>query len=81
MAEAEDVSGSSAWTVEGRRSRYTIGYWMGFLVATFGQTLPPAPEIVYTIRNASTGERRKIKLPGDHSPADLAAALAAQSAA
>ena len=66
----------SEWTVESRRSRYTIGYWFAFVLGMLGQVVPPAPDVIYTLKKAGSGETRTLRLPGDHSPADLENALA-----
>ena len=70
-------SGTGAgWTVESRKSRYTIGYWFGFVIGMLGQTVPPSPDDIYRVRNSASGETRTLRLPGDHSPSDLESALA-----
>jgi hypothetical protein len=37
---------------------------MLFILGLFGQSVPPPPEITYTLRNPSSGESRMITLPG-----------------
>ena len=41
MADApnQDIhqAGLAGWTIESRRSRYTIGYWIAFVLGMFGQ--------------------------------------------
>lgn len=61
------------WVVESRRSHYTIGYWLKFVLGMLGQMVPDPPRITYALRNISSGERRSVTLAGDHSPAELAA--------
>jgi len=75
-----DQTESPGWVIEARRSRYSIRYWLTFVLGMFGQMVPPAPEITYTLRNSSSGERRLVTLPGDHSPSDLSAAIRSGSA-
>jgi hypothetical protein len=78
-AEQSEVDG---WVIESRRSRYSISYWFLFVVFGFlGQSVPTPPDITYTVRNKSTGQRRVIELPGDHTAADLSAVLAHEPAA
>ena len=62
------------WVIESKRSHYSIGYWVMFVLGMFGQMVPPAPRITYTLRNPASNECRWITLPGDHSSSDLAEA-------
>lgn len=69
-------NGLDGWVVESKRSRYTLGYWVLFVLGSLGQMVPSPPRITYTLRNSSSGESRRITLPGDHKPSDLAEAIA-----
>lgn len=75
MADVGDRIGPAPWIVESRRSHYSIGYWVAFVLGTFGQMVPPPPRLTYVVRHGDTGERRTVTLPGDHRPADLAGAV------
>lgn len=78
--ELIEQAGLIGWTIERRRSHYTIGYWVALVLGMLGQMVPPPPRITYTLRNESFGERRTVTLSGDHKPADLAAAVRAGAA-
>ena len=73
--ELIEQAGLAGWTIETRRSHYTVGYWVSFVLGMLGEMVPPPPRITYTLRNDSSGERRTVMLAGDHKPADLAAAV------
>ena len=68
------------WVIEGRRSHYSIGYWIMFVIGMFGQAVPPSPRITYTLRNSNSGERCTVTLPGDHTAPDLVSAVTRESA-
>lgn len=70
-------AGLSGWTIERRRSHYTVGYWVAFALGMLGETIPPPPRITYTLRNESSDQRRTVTLAGDHKPSDLVAAVRA----
>jgi hypothetical protein len=65
------------WAIERRRSHYSPSYWITFVLAAFGQTVPTPPRITYTLRQNGTGKIRTVTLPGDHKKSDLAEAIAA----
>lgn len=75
--ELIEQAGLIGWTIEHRRGHYTVGYWAAFVLGMLGEMVPPAPRITYTLRNESRGVSRIVTLPGDHKPADLAAAVRA----
>jgi hypothetical protein len=75
MPNVEGPDALGDWVVEKRRSQYSVGYRVGFVLGMLGQTVPPPPRIAYTVRNSSSGETRTVNLPGDHSPSDLVQAV------
>lgn len=64
------------WVIEKKRNRYSPLYLLFLLVGLF-VAMPTPPEITYTLRHRVSGERRRITLPGDHTPAELSAMVAA----
>ncbi|MFL6796395.1 MAG: hypothetical protein ACJ8F3_03180 [Xanthobacteraceae bacterium] len=75
MTDATAKDEVDGWVVESQRSNYSIGYWFSFIFGMLGQIVPTPPNITYTMRNRRSNERRVITLPGDHSRAQLSAAL------
>jgi hypothetical protein len=75
MAHVLDGIELSGWVIERRCSDYSFEYWVTFVIGLFGQLVPTPPDIIYTLRNPSSGEIRTIKLAGDHAPSDLVEAI------
>lgn len=78
--DTADQAGLPGWVIERKRSHYSIGYWVMFVLGMIGQMVPNPPKITYMLRNSSSGERRVVTLPGDHSPSDLEAVTRTGSA-
>jgi hypothetical protein len=74
MPDVVDRNGMNGWVVEKKRSHYSLGYWVSFVLGMLGQTVPSPPRITYTLRNSGSGETRTITLDGDHQPSELAGA-------
>lgn len=79
MENFEDIGD---WRIESRRHNYDAAFW---LLLSLNELLgsgqgPPLPvELIYVLRNRTTGEERTIRLPGDHKPEDLRDAISAQT--
>jgi hypothetical protein len=66
----------NGWVIEKRRSRYSLGYWVLFIIGMFAQMVPQPPRITYTVRNSRSGEFGAVTPPGDHAGSDLIGAVA-----
>jgi hypothetical protein len=76
MAGEPNQSELDGWVIDKRRSHYSIDYWILFVVGMLLDTVPPAPDITYALRNSASGDTRKITLSGDHTRSDLIEAIA-----
>lgn len=75
MPEVVNRNGLEGWVVEKKRSHYSLGYWVSFVLGMLGQSVPSPPRITYTLRNSGSGETRTVTLDGDHQPSELAEAI------
>jgi hypothetical protein len=79
VADFQDIGD---WIIEDRRHNYDFVFWtllvIGEAIGGYGGPALPV-DVIYTLRNRVTGEKRSIQLPGDHKPEDLIAAAALPS--